>query len=61
MCINMSKTIKEERLRWIMPVAKKIVLWNTKYNDLKHCGLNGKTPNEFLNDYQLTNPPKALA
>lgn len=27
-------------------------LWNTQYNDLEHCGLNGKTPNEFL---QITN------
>ena len=23
-------------------------LWNMYYNDLKHCGLNGKTPNEVL-------------
>lgn len=23
-------------------------LWNMYYNDLEHCGLNGKTPNEFL-------------
>lgn len=32
-------------------------LWNTEYNNLEHCGLNGKTPNEFLTNYQLTNPP----
>jgi len=25
MCINMSKTIKEERLRWIMPIINKEV------------------------------------
>lgn len=24
-------------------------LWNMYYNDLEHCGLNGKSPNEFLN------------
>ena len=23
-------------------------LWNMYYNDLKHCGLNGKTPNQVL-------------
>lgn len=23
-------------------------LWNMYYNDLEHCGLNGKSPNEFL-------------
>lgn len=26
----------------------KIRLWNMYYNDLEHCGLNGKTPNEML-------------
>lgn len=31
--------------------------WNTQYNNLEHCGLNGKTPNEFLADYELLNPP----
>ena len=35
----------------------RIRLWNMYYNDLEHCGLNGKTPNEFLADYQLINPP----
>lgn len=35
--------------------------WNTEYNDLEHCGLNGKTPNEALADYKLTDPPNVLA
>lgn len=26
----------------------KLKLWNMDYNDTKHCGLNGKTPNEML-------------
>lgn len=26
----------------------KIRLWNMYYNNLEHCGLNGKTPNEIL-------------
>lgn len=26
----------------------KIKIWNTEYNNLEHCGLNGKTPNEML-------------
>ena len=25
-----------------------IKVWNEQYNDLEHCGLNGKTPNEML-------------
>ena len=32
----------EEELRY------RVRLWNLYYNDLEHCGLNGKTPNEFL-------------
>ncbi|MFA5746873.1 MAG: DDE-type integrase/transposase/recombinase [Candidatus Paceibacterota bacterium] len=29
--------------------------WNEEYNDLEHCGLRGKTPNEALK--QLLDPP----
>jgi len=36
-------------------------LWNMYYNDLEHCGLNGKTPNEFLQNYKLINPPNVPA
>jgi len=38
-------------------LKKEIRKWNIYYNDLEHCGLDGKTPNEFLADYQITNPP----
>ena len=27
----------------------KIRVWNEEYNNLEHCGLSGKTPNEMLN------------
>jgi transposase InsO family protein len=47
--------------RNIKELQRKIILWNTEYNNLEHCGLNGKTPNEFLEDYQLINPPNVLA
>lgn len=36
-------------------------LWNMYSNDLEHCGLGGKTPNEFLAHYQLINPPNVPA
>ena len=26
-------------------------LWNMYYNDLRHCGLNGKTPNQFVKEH----------
>jgi len=29
-------------------LKKKIRLWNEYYNNLEHCGLDGKTPNEIL-------------
>lgn len=29
-------------------LQKKLRKWNMEYNDLEHCGLNGKTPNEML-------------
>lgn len=34
-------------------LQKKLVRWNVYYNDLEHCGLDGKTPNEFLADYKI--------
>lgn len=37
---NKFKTINE--------LKKKILIWNENYNNLEHCGLNGKTPNEML-------------
>jgi transposase InsO family protein len=42
-------------------LKKKMRSWNIEYNDLEHCGLNGKTPNEFLAEYQLINPPYVCA
>jgi len=35
-------------------LQKKIQIWNVEYNNLEHCGLNGKTPNEML-ELQVTN------
>ncbi len=42
-------------------LQRKIRVWNTYYNNLEHCGLGGKTPNEFLEDYKLIKPPNVLA
>lgn len=35
-------------------LRQKVRRWNTEYNDLEHCGLGGKTPNEILAEYQPT-------
>ena len=39
----------------------RVRLWNMYYNNLRHCGLNGKSPNQFLEDYQLTKPTNVCA
>jgi transposase InsO family protein len=39
-------------------LRRRVKQWNMYYNNLEHCGLSGKTPNEYLEEYQLTNPPK---
>lgn len=38
-------------------LRKKLTRWNMEYNALEHCGLNGKSPNEFLAEYLKVNPP----
>lgn len=35
----------------------KIHRWVMYYNNLRHCGLNGRTPNQSLAEYHLINPP----
>ena len=61
---NIFKNVKD--------LQKKIQLWNNEYNNLEHCGLNGKSPIEFLSNYELsrvvnyelnklTKPTKVLA
>ena len=47
----------ERRFASYADLQRKMAQWNTYYNNLEHCGLNGKTPNEFLADYHLINPP----
>lgn len=37
---NKFKTLKD--------LERKLRIWNNYYNNLEHCGLNGKTPNEML-------------
>lgn len=45
------KFVNVEQLKY------RVRLWNMYYNNLKHCGLKGKSPNQFLENYQLINPP----
>ena len=52
---NKETFISSEHLKY------RVRLWNMYYNDLRHYGLNGKSPNQFLKDYQLTKPTKVCA
>ncbi len=54
---NQEKFYDQNKFKSILHLQKKLKEWNTYYNNLEHCGLNGKSPNEFLSNYQLINPP----
>ena len=51
------KFYQENTFKTFRNLQRKLRVWNDYYNNLEHCGLKGKTPNEFLKNYQLTNPP----
>lgn len=40
----------------IKDLESKIRVWNEEYNNLEHCGLNGKTPNEMLESFNQRVP-----
>lgn len=49
---NREKFLDVEALKY------RLRLWNMYYNDLRHIGLKGKSPNQFLKENQLTKPTK---
>ncbi|XOB46749.1 MAG: integrase core domain-containing protein [Candidatus Nealsonbacteria bacterium] len=51
---DQEKFYNKNRFKSIQDLQRKIQVWNTEYNNLEHCGLNGKTPLEFLSDYKLS-------
>ena len=44
----------QNKFRNILHLRKKLKEWNTYYNNLEHCGLGGRSPNEFLANYSKT-------
>ena len=58
---DQEKFYDQNIFRNLSDLKLKLKRWNTYYNNLEHCGLGGKTPNEFLQDYRLTNPPNVPA
>ncbi len=45
---DQEKFYERHRFSSFGDLRRKVIVWNEEYNDLEHCGLNGKTPNEAL-------------
>lgn len=58
---DQEKFYEQNTFKDMADLKKKLKEWNMYYNNLEHCGLNGQTPNEFLANYQLINPPNVRA
>jgi transposase InsO family protein len=54
---DQEKFYDQNTFRNILHLQKKLKEWNIYYNNLEHCGLGGRSPNEFLANYSKTNPP----
>ena len=54
---DQEKFYDQNKFKNIWHLQKKLKQWNMYYNNLEHCGLDGRSPNEFLADYSKTNPP----
>lgn len=54
---DQEKFYEQNTFKDVADLKKKLKRWNMYYNDLEHCGLKGKTPNEFLKENQLIKPP----
>lgn len=58
---DQEKFYDQNRFLTFADLQRKLKRWNIYYNDLEHCGLKGQTPNEYLAEYQLINPPNVRA
>lgn len=47
---DQEKFYDQNKFKDVKDLQKKLLQWNMYYNDLEHCGLAGKTPNEFLRE-----------
>lgn len=50
---DQEKFYDQNKFQSINDLQKKLKEWNMYYNNLEHCGLEGKTPNEFLANYSI--------
>jgi transposase len=54
---DQEKFYEQNTFKSFSDLKKKIKVWNEYYNNLEHCSLDGKTPNEVLFNY----PPNVCA
>jgi len=54
---DQQKFYEQNKFKSFKDLQIKLKKWNMYYNNLEHCGLNGKTPNEYLANYKLIKPP----
>jgi hypothetical protein len=45
---DQEKFYELNKFRTLRELERKIKIWNDEYNNLEHCSLDGKTPNEML-------------
>lgn len=48
---DQEKFYEQNKFKNFSELKKKIRIWNDYYNNLEHCSLDGKTPNEVLSIY----------
>jgi transposase InsO family protein len=58
---DQEKFYDQNKFKSFQGLQKGLERWNIYYNNLEHCGLDGKTPNEFLLNYKLIKPPDVCA
>jgi len=51
---DQEKFYERHKFKSMIDLQNKLKIWNEYYNNLEHCGLNGKTPNEML-ELEVTN------
>ncbi len=50
---DQEKFYEQNKFKNFVDLKRKLKRWNIYYNDLEHCGLNGKTPNEVLRELSV--------
>ena len=50
---DQEKFYEQNMFKNVRDLKRKLKRWNIYYNDLEHCSLSGKTPNEMLNLFKL--------